>query len=317
MRVVCGCEAVEEADRGAHAAIGNFDGVHRGHQEVIARAGGPTGGCAVITFEPHPRSYFGRDSGPFRLTPPRTRERLLEEVGVETLFLLPFDSALADMPAETFAGKILGESLGLRSVTVGSDFRFGHRRTGDLSVLRRIGEEWGYEVREVQMAGESGEKYSSSAIRDALRVGRPEEAARQLGRWHCIEGEVQRGEGRGGRDLGMPTANIAPGETLQPALGVYAVQVEVLEGAGAGCYDGVASLGFNPTFDLGRLVLEAHLFGFAGSLYDQRVAVGLRALLREERKFDSLESLAEQMQRDAGVAKEIILKQPLPWMSSP
>ncbi len=314
MRIIRGWEAVEEADRGAYAAIGNFDGVHRGHQTVIAQAGGTRGKRAVITFEPHPRSYFGRGGDPFQLTPSPARERRLAMAGVELLFLFPFDAALAEMPAERFAADILGDRLGLRGVTAGSDFRFGHKRTGDLALLRRVGETRGYEVREVAMAGD-GEAYSSSAIRAALRVGNPEEAARQLGHWHSIEGTVQRGEGRGAKDLGMPTANLPLGEALRPAPGVYAVEVEVLEGDGAGRHDGVASLGYNPTFGLAEMRLEAHLFGFAGDLYGRRVAVGLRALLRDERKFDSLDSLAGQMHRDAEQSRETIARQQLPWES--
>lgn len=315
MRIIRGWEAVEPEDRGAHAAIGNFDGVHRGHQAVIAQADGAPGKRAVITFEPHPRSYFGRGGDPFLLTPSPARERRLAMAGVEVLFLFPFDAALAEMSAETFAAEILGDRLGLRGVTAGSNFRYGHRRTGDLALLQRVGKTRGYEVREVAMAGDSGEIFSSSAIRAALREGNPAEAARQLGHWHSIEGVVQRGEGRGAKDLGMPTANLPLGESLRPAPGVYAVEVEVLEEDGAGRHDGVASLGYNPTFGLAEMRLEAHLFDFAGNLYGRRIAVGLRALLRKERKFDSLDSLAEQMRRDAEQASEVIARQQPPWES--
>lgn len=300
--------------RGAHAAIGNFDGVHRGHQAVVAAAGGPPGRRAVVTFEPHPRCYFSRVDGPFLLTPSPARERQLERAGVDLLFLFPFNDTLASMPAKNFAGDILGDRLGLRRVAAGADFRFGHCRAGDLATLREVGAERGYRVREVKMAGEGGETFSSSSIRAALREGNPEEAARQLGRWHAIEGQVLRGDGRG-RELAMPTANLDPGDALRPAPGIYAVDVEVLEGGATGLHQGVASLGFNPTFGLESMRLEAHLLDFDGDLYGARLAVGLRAWMRAERQFESLDLLASQMRRDAEEARSILARQTPPWES--
>lgn len=316
MRKRYGIEAVEARDRGSHAAIGNFDGLHRGHRAVIAAArqaaansGGP---LSAITFEPHPRHYFGRNGEPFRLASPELKERRLREAGVELLFVLTFDAALVRIPASVFATDILGGCLGLASIVAGADFRFGHNREGDIQSLREAGSASEYAVHEVAMAGSGGEVFSSSSIRAALRSGDPGEAARQLGAWHRIEGRVARGDGRG-HDLGMATANIGLGDTCIPKFGVYAVLAEVLDGAHAGTYPGVASLGVNPTFGGNTPRLETHLLDFEGDLYGVNLSVQLCAWLRPEEMFRSAETLAEQMQRDGEAARDVHRSLTQPW----
>lgn len=315
MRIVDG-NGVGPDDRQSHAAIGNFDGVHRGHQAVIAtaaaaarQAGGP---LSVITFEPHPKQFFAREDADFRLTPPEVKQHRLEKLGVDILFTFQFDSDLANMSAEEFAGAVLGDRLGLASIAAGSDFRFGHRRQGDLAALRAAGAEAGYEVHEVTKAGANERPYSSSAIREALRTGDPAEAARQLGFWHRIEGEVIAGERRG-HELNMPTANLPIEGICQPAFGVYAVDVEVIDGPHAGEYRGVANLGISPMFDRKVAQLETYIFDFDGELYGARISVGLCAYLRPEGTFDSVDELASQMQRDASDARQLLESVQPPW----
>lgn len=319
MKTVYGTGAADSGCRGSHAAIGNFDGVHRGHQAVIQQAidaaraaGGP---ASVVTFEPHPRSFFGRAGDSFRLTPAATKERRLAALGLDVLFVFPFDAALASMSAEHFADAILGTGLGLRSVSVGGDFRFGHRRTGDIELLRECGRARGYAVHEVAVQFENGAPFASSAIREALRTGNVREAARQLGDWFRIEGTIARGAGRGA-GLGMATANLFLEGVCLPAFGVYAVEVELRGGLHAGSYAGVAGLGVNPTFGGTIPGLEVHLFDFAGAdLYGYQMSVALCAYQRPEETFLAPEALAVRMQQDAVEARRVLQVLEPPWQS--
>lgn len=317
MKIVRGIGAADSGCRGSHAAIGNFDGVHRGHQAVIqcaidsARAAGEA--ASVVTFEPHPRSFFGRADDAFRLTPPATKERRLAALGLDVLFVFPFDAELASMSAEHFAGAVLGDGLGLRSVSVGGDFRFGHRRAGGIELLRACGRARGYAVHRVDLQTEGGAAFASSAIRDALRVGDVREAARQLGDWFRIEGTIERGAGRGA-GLGMATANLSLEGMCLPAFGVYAVEAVLRGGPHDGIYSGVAGLGVNPTFGGTVPGLEVHLFGFAGEeLYGYRMSVGLCAYQRPEEKFTSPDALARRMQQDAVEARQVLGALEPPW----
>jgi riboflavin kinase/FMN adenylyltransferase len=238
-------------DRGAAAAIGNFDGVHLGHQSVLAlaRAAAAERGAAfgVVTFEPHPRAYFNPEGPPFRLMDAEGRARRLEKLGVERLYELPFDAALAGLGAEAFVRDVLAGALGLRHLVAGADFRFGKGREGDAALLARMGPSLGFGVTVAPLVSDAGTDVSSTAIRAALSEGRPEDAARMLGHWHRIEGPVTHGDKRG-RTLGFPTANIALGDLHRPRFGVYAVLVDVLDGPHAGRRLGAASLGERPTF---------------------------------------------------------------------
>ncbi len=286
--------------RGASAAIGNFDGVHRGHQHVLDLARRDGEPLAVVTFEPHPRQVFAPDAPPFRLMSPAARAHRLAKLGVETLFEMPFE-AISTLSAEAFMADVLADGLGLRHVVTGADFRFGKGRAGDVGTLREGGARLGFEVTEAALLGEDG-PVSSTAIREALSAGRPEVAAAMLGHRHRIEGPVLHGEKRG-RTLGYPTANLALEGLHLPRLGVYAVLADVLDGPHAGTYRGVASLGVRPMFGENAPNLETFLFDFAGDLYGATLSVALVAFLRPEMRFDGVDALVARMDEDSLAAR--------------
>jgi riboflavin kinase/FMN adenylyltransferase len=293
-------------DRGAAVAMGNFDGVHLGHQSVLALARAAAAALAapfgVITFEPHPRSFFQPDAPPFRLMTAEARARRLAKLGVEVLYEIPFDAGLAGLEPEGFARRVLAGGLGVRHVVVGADFRFGKARAGDVATLRTLGARHGFGVTAAPLVSDASGDFSSTAIRAALSDGRPEAAARVLGHWHRIEGRVAHGEKRG-HALGFPTANLVPEGLHLPRFGIYAVLVDVLSGPHRGRYGGAASLGVRPTFGEGRPNLEVHLLDFAGDLYGAEVSVALVAYLRPEERFDSVPDLVAQMARDVDEAR--------------
>lgn len=299
-------QGLPETARGASVALGNFDGLHLGHQSVLdlARGKGPLG---VITFEPHPREFFAPDAPPFRLMNAEARANRLEKLGVERLFELPFDATLAGMEAETFAREILAEGLGVAHVAVGGDFRFGRGRAGDTGGLIALGRRYGFDVTIAPLLHLDGLEISSTAIRTALAEGRPADAAAMLGHLHRIEGEVIHGEKRG-RALGFPTANMSLGGLHLPRLGVYAVKVDVLTGPRAGHYMGAASLGVRPMFGENAPNLETYLFDFQGDLYGQHLSVALVDFLRPELKFEDLQGLLDQMALDCAQAREILAR---------
>lgn len=299
----------------ASVAIGNFDGVHRGHRFVIdaARGAAQAQGLSlgVVTFEPHPRDVFQPDSPPFRLTLEPLKARRMAALGVDRLFVLPFGPALISLTAEQFAADILSQRIGARHVAVGEDFRFGAKRAGDVAALRRFGRAHDFGVSAVTLQGD-GEAFSSTAARQALVAGRPQEAARILGDWHRLEGVVEKGDQRG-RELGFPTANMALGRMLRPAFGIYAVRAEVLDGPHKGVFDGVASLGVRPTFAADEANFETYLFDFDGDLYGATLSVSLCAYLRSEAKFDSIDALVAQMNADSAEARRVLADLPEQW----
>ena len=296
--------------KGSVLAIGNFDGVHRGHQvligearEIASREGAP---IMVLTFEPHPRSVFNPDAPPFRLTTLRTRIQALEELGVDHLVAQHFDLEFAKKSAEEFVREILVRDLAVRHVVVGWDFCFGSKRAGNVELLRRMGAELGFVVTALSPVRASDEEiYSSSTIRQALQDGLPDKAARLLGRPWEIEGRVESGDRRG-RTIGFPTANVALGDLLRPALGVYAVHAGIDRGAETEWHRGVANLGRRPTVDGTRVQLEVHLFDFDGDLYGQHLRTQMVSFLRPEKKFDGLPALQAQIAADCGRARELL-----------
>ncbi|EBA15804.1 riboflavin biosynthesis protein RibF [Roseobacter sp. SK209-2-6] len=313
MRIVRDYQFVEEQDRGASVAIGNFDGVHRGHQSVIdlARAAAPQAPLGVMTFEPHPREFFAPDAPPFRLMSPEARASRLEKLGVDRLYQLNFNSALSGLPPEDFARKVISEGLGLRHVVVGADFCFGKGRSGSAEDLQRFGAEMGFGVTIAPLMAHSENTVSSTAIRTALSEGRPREAAAMLSHWHRLEGEVIGGEQRG-RELGFPTANMSIDGLHPPAFGVYAVLVDVLDGPHKGSYQGAASVGVRPMFDGEHPNIETFLFDFTGNLYGATLSVALVEYLRPEMKFDGLEALIAQMTADCDSARDILAAEARP-----
>jgi len=309
MRIVRDTQFMEKADRGAVAAIGNFDGVHLGHRAVIdlARkvAGAEQAPLGIVTFEPHPRSYFAPDAPPFRLMNAEARAHRLEKLGVERLFELPFNAALAAHTPFAFAQEIIVGQLGLRHVIVGQDFCFGKDRKGTADDLQNFGADLGFGVTLSPIVTLDVGKVSSTAIRAALTKGRPADAAAMLGHWHRIEGPVIHGEQRG-RDLGYPTANMSIAGLHPPRFGVYAVLVDVLEGPHKGRYQGAASIGVRPTFGESVPNCETYLFDFKGDLYGTALSVALVDYLRPEVKFDSLDALVVQMAADCAKSREVL-----------
>ncbi|WP_374440187.1 bifunctional riboflavin kinase/FAD synthetase [Stella sp.] len=293
---------------GAVVALGNFDGVHRGHRAVIETAAriarslrAPAG---VLTFEPHPRQLFRPGDPPFRLTPFRIKARLMEEMGLDVLYALPFDRAFSRLPADTFVADVLVGGFGVRHVVAGADFAFGHDRGGSMALLAERGAALGFGVTMAEPVSIDGAVVSSSRIRRLLADGRPADAARLLGRPWEIEGRVEPGR-RLGRTIGFPTANIALGECLRPAVGVYAVEAR-LDEPGAAVWKGVANFGRRPTIDGTSLWLEVHLFDWSGDLYGRHLRVALREYLRGERKFDGLAALTAQIAEDAAHARALL-----------
>ncbi|NKB48226.1 MAG: bifunctional riboflavin kinase/FAD synthetase [Alphaproteobacteria bacterium] len=293
---------------GAVVAIGNFDGLHRGHQVVLAaaRAQADADGraLALMTFRPHPRRFFRPDEEPFRLTPFRGKVRAIAGLGVDTLLVCRFDGKMASITAEDFIETLLHNGLGAAHVVVGHDFAFGNKRRGNPAMLQAKGGELGFGVTIVEPAKDASQEiYSSSVIRQALQDGQPERAAALLGRLWEIEGRVLTGDQRG-RTIGFPTANIDPAEYVQPARGVYSVRAGVTAGDETQWFDGVANLGVRPTVDGHRLLLETHLFDFAGDLYGKYLRVALVDHLRAERKFENFEALKHQITVDCEQARE-------------
>lgn len=311
---VCGPDdPVPPALRGAVAALGNFDGVHRGHRALIDAVRQEAGSrpAAVLTFEPHPRAYFAPDQPMFRLTGPRAKVIVFARLGLDGLFVRRFDGTLAATSPRGFVEGWLRDDLALSGVVIGHDFHFGQGRAGTPAILAALCADAGMACRVVPAvgAGPGDEPISSSAIRAALAAGDTARANALLGyRWFVLA-EVRHGDKRG-RTLGYPTANLAL-DSCGLAHGIYAVRVRLPDGR---LVDGVASYGRRPTFDDGAPLLEAHLFGFAGDLYGQEVAVELVAYLRGEEKFDSAGALIAQMDVDSARAKAAIRGDALPSM---
>jgi riboflavin kinase/FMN adenylyltransferase len=297
--------------------------VHRGHRALIAeakvQAEARKSPLAVLTFEPHPQEYFRslrQMGGPspagadcFRLTPLRTKARLLADLGVDVLFALSFDADMARRTPQDFVLNVLVNGLGLSGVVVGHDFEFGQKRAGNLATLSYMGEMEGFSVTAFDTVTASGdEKISSTLIRQMLKQARPEEAARLLGHPWSVEARVEHGDARG-REMGFPTANMHLGHCLAPAYGVYAVRVNILEGDRAVArHDGVANFGIRPMYQVNVPLMETHLFDFDGDLYGKYLSVELIQYIRPEAKFPDLEALIAQIAADAAKAREILAK---------
>jgi len=291
--------------RGSVVCIGAFDGLHGGHRALVrhtaARARALGVDAVALTFEPLPREFFARENPPPRLTLARAKVEGLRELGADVVGLLRFDAAMAAMSAEDFVRRMLVERLSAREVWIGPEFRFGHRRGGDLALLQAMGVELGFAANEIEAVQSQGERISSTRIREALKQGDFADAARLLGRPYAIGGRVVRGQ-QLGRTLGFPTANLRFPKT--PALsGIYATWVH---GVAEQPWASVSSFGTRPTVDGVEPLLEAHLFDFAGDLYGRHIEVEFVAKLRDELKFPDLPSLTEQMHRDAEQARALL-----------
>jgi riboflavin kinase / FMN adenylyltransferase len=311
MRILRHFETVPGDARGGVVVLGNFDGVHRGHQAVIGAAAEDAqrlkAPLVVVTFEPHPRRFFRPDDPPFRLTPFRSKVIQLAALGVDVLLVLTFDHAMSQMPAEDFVNDVLLGSLAPRQITIGYDFHFGHNRGGNPALLQKmLPADGSCALKVIRPVGSAdGEVYSSTRIRDYLAAGKPGHAAALLGRPFEIEGRVERGDQRG-RTIGFPTANLSLGEYLRPAFGVYAVRAGLGDGEVPEWFDAVANLGVRPTVDGRKLLLEIHLFGIQRDIYGQHLRVALIEFIRPERRFDGLDALRAQIGDDCAAARRIL-----------
>lgn len=309
MRIIRDTQFVDPSDRGASAAIGNFDGVHLGHQAVIelAREAGKAIGAplGIMTFEPHPREFFAKEAPAFRLMNAEAKANRLEKLGVERLYEISFNARLASLTARDFAQGIIADALGLKHIVVGRDFCFGKGRSGTSAMLEDFGKEMGFGVTIADLVTGDHGNISSTNIREALSDGRPQDAAKMLGHYHRIEGEVIRGDQRG-RHLGYPTANMSIAGLHPPKFGVYAVRVDILSGPHRGSFIGASSIGVRPMFGENVPNCETYIFDFKGDLYGEHLSVALVDFLRPEMKFDGVDALVAQMGTDCDRARALL-----------
>lgn len=298
--------AAPGALRSGALAIGNFDGVHQGHQAVIraavewARARGAP--AWIATFDPHPSRFFRPEAPPFALTTLDQRLSLIAALGVDGAMVIPFTRELAALSAEAFVDEWLMTRLGPAHVVTGADFSFGHRRSGNIETLKALGERHGFTSRALVAVTDGDSTVSSTRVREALVAGAPEVAARLLTRPFTVQGEVLHGDKRG-RTIGVPTANLEMGDYVRPRFGVYTVRVRLPGGALLG---GVANLGIRPMFTPPKLLLETWIFDWQGDLYGQRIEVALLRFLRDEMRFDDLDGLKAQIAEDERAARAIL-----------
>lgn len=299
-------QPMPEALRGAVIALGNFDGFHLGHQAVAGEAvrwAREQGRPAIIaTFDPHPVRHFKPDAPPFRLTTLDQREALFTTAGADAMLVFGFDAAMAAMPADAFVRDLLSARLGAAAVVTGEDFTFGRARGGNVGVLADVGAGCGLATRAVGPVTLEGEVVSSSRIREALVAGDPQTAARLLTRPFAIRGPVQHGD-KVGRTINFPTANLDISSYLRPRYGIYAVTGRLADGR---VLQGAANIGIRPTFDPPKELLEPHFFDFSGDLYGQEIEVAFHHFLRGEAKFDGLDALVSQMERDCAEARRLL-----------
>lgn len=308
MELIENLNQIEAPFNNAVITIGNFDGVHKGHQtllnQVIEKGTRMGGTCIAMTFEPHPLRALGLSSPPL-ITRRDQKIELIESSGIDVLLCLPFDKAFSQIPAREFIEDILVKKIGMKTIIIGPDYTFGKDRTGNIELLKTMGEELGYEtivpdwIKDVETGTE---RISSTRIRQLVMDGHVDRAKHYLGRFYQIRGKVIKGRERGGSLLGCPTANIKLHDELCPKFGVYAVTVETIHGN----FKGVANIGFSPTFGDGMFTIEVHILDFKEDIYDSRIRVNMVERLRDEIKFSNIEQLSDQIRKDIEKAKEIL-----------
>ena len=309
MRLLGALEPIPQEFRNAVVAIGNFDGLHRGHQELLVvakeqaeRLGKPWG---IVTFEPHPRSFFKPDEPVFRLTPLPLKARLASALGASFVLSLAFDKKFSLLEPQGFVGEYLIDHMKVDHVVTGYDFHFGRGRKGNPIILKELGQEFGFDVTIVDQVADEGDShspFSSSSIRSALRRGHVAAAARELGYYWTVMGEVVRGDQRG-RAIGFPTANITLEEGAEPIRGIYAVRVRDGGKKNSRAWAGAGYFGNRPTFETTQTFLEVHLFDMNEDLYGRTLLVEFIDLIRPDQKFNSVEDLVRQMNQDCIQAK--------------
>ncbi len=310
MQILRHFEDTPEKFTGACVVIGNFDGVHRGHQAVIGHAADivRSGNLPLIamTFEPHPRRYFRPDDEPFRLTPFRTKVAQISALGVEAMLVVNFNESFSQLTGDEFIDRVLIDGLRAHHVVVGYDFTFGRNRDGDTDLLAARSAATGFAFDTVEPVTSADEViYSSTAIRNHLREGKPGHAAALLGRPFEIEGRVVQGD-QIGRTIGFPTANVLPADYIRPAFGIYAVRVGIDEGNDIAWHDGVANLGTRPTVGGTYPLVEPHIFDFDGNLYGQRIRIAFIEYIRPEIHYDTVEEMTRQIENDCDTARRIL-----------
>ena len=305
MEVVRGLYNIKDSHFGSVITIGNFDGVHLGHQAIIrqlkAKAEHHKLPCTVMTFEPHPEEFFSRAHDGTRLTPFREKLELLKHYRVDRVVCLHFNQKLADLTADQFIESILVKGLGCKHVVIGDDFRFGKGRQGDFQHLVEAGRKLDFDVENTATLTMEEERISSTRIREALNLSKLKLAEKLLGHPYLISGVVQHGDKRG-RTIGFPTANIGLKQQIAPPNGVYAVRISGLDKD----YIGVANIGQRPTVDGSKYLLEVHIFNFNQDIYRKKVKIHLIEFIRPEQKFDGLDALTTQIHKDCETAKSIL-----------
>ncbi|VAV91565.1 FMN adenylyltransferase / Riboflavin kinase [hydrothermal vent metagenome] len=305
MRTIDQFTALPDAARGLSIALGNFDGVHKGHVQVIRSAAKAASAkkcdLGVAVFHPHPKQFFMPSSAPSNLQSAAGRARSIQNLGAKVFYQLPFDRAMSLMSDADFAQKVLHEGLGITHVSVGENYRFGRDRVGTATSLQALGQQFGFSVDAVPLAG-GEQRYSSTRVREALQAGDCETASSILGRLWSVEGRVEFGQQRG-RTIGVPTANLSLAEYIRPRFGVYAAFAQI-EGEGP-VLPGVVNIGTRPTLEGKEERLEMHLFDFTGDLYGRMLDVSLLHFLRDEKKFDGLDQLKNQIGQDIKKAQKL------------
>ena len=309
MRIIQDIETIKEPFKSAVITIGNFDGVHIGHQalfhEVIETAETMDGTAIAMTFEPHPIRVMTRNGHPPLITLYEQKTELIEKAGIDVLICIPFTMDFAALSARTFVEEILVGRIGVKAIVVGQDYTFGNKREGNVDLLKRYADEMGFEVIVadwIQSSTVDNDRISSTAIRDLVKNGQMEKAGKMLGRNYQIRGTVAHGRDRGGKLLGIPTANINLHDELCPMVGVYAVIVKY-DGKR---YPGVANIGYSPTFDDHVFTVEAHILDFKKDIYGEKIMVNFVQRLRDEKKFSGIPELIEQIDQDIANAREIL-----------
>ena len=309
MQIIQDIETIKEPFKSAVITIGNFDGVHIGHQalfhEVIERAEAMDGTAIAMTFDPHPIRVITQNGHPPLITLNEQKMELIEKAGIDVLICIPFTMAFAALSARTFVEEILVKRIGMKAIVVGRDYTFGNNREGNVALLQRFAEEMGFAVIVadwIQSANGISGRISSTGVRELVMEGQMEKAAKMLGRNYQIRGNVAHGRDRGGKLLGIPTANVNLQDELCPKVGVYAVIVEY-DGSR---YPGVANIGYSPTFDDHVFTVEAHILDFKKDIYGEKIKVNFVQRLRDEIKFSGIDQLVEQIHQDIADARVIL-----------
>ncbi|NOY69533.1 MAG: bifunctional riboflavin kinase/FAD synthetase [Deltaproteobacteria bacterium] len=313
MKLITSMDEIKEPFLNAVVTIGNFDGVHLGHREifnaVIQKAGAINGTSVAITFEPHPMKVLKKTSPPPLITLFEQKSELIKSTGIDVLVRIPFSKSFAAVTAHEFVCGILLAKIGMKAIVVGKDYTFGKNRKGNIDFLKSYGNKYGFEiiVTDWIFNGKRPEdRVSSTRIRKSVQDGDVTEAEKMLGRPYQLRGAVTPGRNRGGRILGCPTANIKLTDELCPKTGVYAVTVEVNAASEGKIYDGVANIGYSPTFEDHLFTVEVHILGFSGDLYDRPIRVNFHERIRSEKRFSSIEELSAQIKQDIRIAERIL-----------